>query len=97
MPPPSIKAPTIAAWRHCRRSGQAAPRTRIHAISTRPAKRKRVPIWKKGGKLTSAYLIARYVEPHTRQVAARHDSTRPESGRAASVAGEASELMVGTV
>jgi hypothetical protein len=86
MPPPSISVPTMAAWRHCLASGHAAPRQRIHAISTTPAKRKRVPIWKKGGKLSSAYLMARYVEPQTSHVAARHSSRRPDSGGAAGVA-----------
>jgi hypothetical protein len=33
---------------------------------------KRVPMPKKGGKLASENRIARYVEPHTNQVAARH-------------------------
>ena len=59
MPPPSISVPTTSALRHCRRSGQAAPRQRIQAISTTPARRNRVPIWKNGGKLGSASLIAR--------------------------------------
>src|SRR5687768_10293024 len=40
--------------------------------------RKRVPIWKNGGKLTSANLMARYVDPHTIHVAARHAMTREE-------------------
>src|SRR5947208_9970981 len=95
MPPPSINAPTMAAWRHCVAVGQGAPRQRVHAISAAPANRKRVPIWKKGGKLSSAYLIARYVEPQTSQVAARHSSSRPDSGGDAGVARvEAMELMV---
>ena len=59
MPPPSISVPMIKALRHCLRVGQAAPRQRIQAISSAPANRKRVPIWKKGGKLSSANLIAR--------------------------------------
>src|SRR4029453_14788423 len=86
MPPPSINAPTTHALRHCAPLGHAAPRQRIHAISTAPAKRKRVPIWTKGGKLSSAYLMARYVEPHTSQVAARHSRRKPDSGGAADVA-----------
>ena len=59
MPPPSISVPTTSALRHCRAVGQGAPRQRIQAISSAPATRKRVPIWKKGGKLSSANLIAR--------------------------------------
>jgi hypothetical protein len=45
MPPPSISVPTKNALRHCVRVGQLALRTqRIHAISSPPATRKRVPI-----------------------------------------------------
>ena len=66
MPPPSIRVPTIAALRHSRRVGRrgASPAARarrhaIHAASSAPAARNRVPIWKKGGKLTRANRIAR--------------------------------------
>ncbi|MCY1376605.1 hypothetical protein D9M69_641120 [compost metagenome] len=59
MPPPSISAPTTSALRHCRRVGQGVPRQRIHAASSTPATRKREPICRNGGKLISAYLMAR--------------------------------------
>lgn len=59
MPNPSISAPTAAAWAHWRAVGQAPPRSVTHPNSKAPAHRKRVPIWKKGGKLASASLIAR--------------------------------------
>ncbi len=60
MPPPSISAPTSAACAHCRAVGHGAWRTkRIHSASAMPATRKREPICKYGGKLTSANLIAR--------------------------------------
>src|SRR5438132_6832771 len=93
MPPPSMSAPTIVALRHCRALGHDAPRQRIHAISTTPAKRKRVPIWKKGGRLNSANLMARYVEPQTSQVAARQASSKPDSGVAAAERGTRVVLM----
>jgi hypothetical protein len=54
-----MSAPTSAALRHWTRLGQGEPRQRIHAISSAPASRKRVPIWKNGGRLISANLIAR--------------------------------------
>ncbi len=59
IPPPSINVPMTSALRHWRALGQAAPRQRTQAMSTPPANRKRVPIWKKGGKLDSANLMAR--------------------------------------
>jgi hypothetical protein len=59
MPPPSIRPPMTSALRHCRRVGHAAPRQRIQAASKAPATRKRVPICRKGAKLSSAYLMAR--------------------------------------
>ena len=62
-------------------------------MSSAPAKTKRVPIWKNGGKLTSANLIARYVEPQTSHVAARHRMTSVGKGNAGD-AREASEDMV---
>ena len=58
-PPPSIRAPSTAALIHSARVGSRAPRSSTQAISRPPAARKRVPIWKKGGKLGSAHLMAR--------------------------------------
>ena len=80
MPPPSINAPTIRACHHWRAVGHGPPRQRTQPISSAPATRKRLPIWRKGGKLMSAYLIARYVEPHTSQVAARQAINSPSNG-----------------
>ena len=60
MPPPSMSAPTTKAFLQCRASGHGTPRTqRIHAASAAPATRKRVPICRYGGKLTSAKRMAR--------------------------------------
>jgi hypothetical protein len=60
MPPPSISAPMSRACTHCRGVGQGARRTqRIQAASSRPATTKRLPICRKGGKLSSAHLMAR--------------------------------------
>jgi hypothetical protein len=59
MPPPSIRVPQTSALRHSMSEGIGLPRQRIHAISSAPATMKRVPIWKYGGKLIKAYLMAR--------------------------------------
>ena len=63
------------------RSGQRrAARSASTPAAATPATRKREPIWKKGGKLTSANLMARYVEPQTIQVAARQATMSGEIG-----------------
>jgi len=60
MPPPSMSPPTISAWYHWRACGQGALRIqRIQAARPAPATRKREPICRYGGKLTSANLMAR--------------------------------------
>ena len=53
----AIQANQLQHARHLRRAGVA--RQRIQAMSSAPANRKRVPIWKKGGRLSSANLMAR--------------------------------------
>ena len=58
-PPPIISVPSTAALIHCGAVGRGAPRQAAHSASNSPAATKRVPIWKNGGKLTSAHLIAR--------------------------------------
>src|SRR5687768_939557 len=80
MPLTSSSVPTIAALRHSTSVGRARPRSLSHAISTKPATKNREPIWKNGGKLSSANLIARYVEPQISHVAARHAMSSGDSG-----------------
>src|SRR5262245_4181552 len=72
MLPPSISVPAMAALRHCTSVGIWWPRHNAHTSSSPPATTKRVPIWKNGGKLSSANLMPRYVDPQMNQVAARH-------------------------
>jgi hypothetical protein len=65
FPPSSRNAPAIVALRHCFRVGGTAPRERAQAYRINPEMRNRVPPMTNGGMVSTAYLIARYVDPHT--------------------------------
>jgi hypothetical protein len=54
-------------------------RYQVHASSTMAAAMNRVPMPKNGGKLASENLMARYVDPHTNQMAARQAAVSGET------------------
>jgi hypothetical protein len=56
----------------------ACLRHRAHNNNSEPASRNREPFCRNGGRLTSASLIPRYVEPQMNHVAARHAAMRGE-------------------
>jgi hypothetical protein len=66
FPPRSRRAPMTAASRHMRPVGRGAPRASAHAAIPAPERRKRVLAIRKGGIVSTAKRMARYVEPQMR-------------------------------
>src|SRR5690606_7385578 len=66
FPMPSSSVPVIAAPNHSFRVGHRPPRIRSNANSNAPATRNRLPAMSRGGIVSIANRIIRYVEPQNR-------------------------------
>src|SRR5215207_2328641 len=65
FPPSKSKVPTIASGFHCFNVGISSPAARRQMTRIRPEIRNRNPACRKGGTVSTANRIARYVEPQT--------------------------------
>src|SRR3990172_5177508 len=81
LPTSSSSVPMTAALCHCARVGAGAPRERAHRNSTPPATRNRTAAMLKGGMVSMAIAMARYVEPQMTYSAANAITTRHFSSR----------------
>src|SRR3954454_15660105 len=104
LPPAARSEPTIQQamiWGRDRVLAEGAPRARATAYSSRPAVVKRAAPMRRGGIVSTATRIARYVEPQTTYTIPRQSQTSDAAGAAVAVvvrgSGGADRLVVITV